>query len=615
MVTALCAIYVWPSVYRGWIPHDIGILAQSAQRILDGELPHRDFDELYTGGLSYFHAFSFQVFGTQLSSIRTTFFLCCLLFFVGLHRVARRLAPPGLGELTVLAAVGWSIPNYFESMPSWYNLFCATLGLAAIFRFIDAQHRGWLIAAGLCGACSVLCKIVGLYFIAAIYVFLAYRRQLLAPRILNPWSRQQAGAWLLPMAVFLVCLVWLTLIWLMVRRNLEPMLFVQLLVPSVAVAATACVASIRHVKSTEPSQAEAGSDSSWKRPLFELLADWGAFSVGVALPLFAFLTLHMVGGALDDLFLGVFVLPFTRLTGATYPFPEGWLALGGASLFLMLGLTLVARGRWDKWAALAIIACAAWLSYLSIWEARTMAILAARLVPPALTVTVAVILVGYSKRLNSRDQQVLFLLFAVASFCAFIQFPFAAPIYFCFVAPLFLLLFQAMCNLQAEPMRFTAWSSALVGLLFAVGYVNPFSFFDDPLQVSRDPPINLLSMARGGIYVSQRDRDVYEALVQSIQAHSPNDAAILATPDCPEVYFISERQNPTRNLIELFEQAEGGHDHVTEGLVGDINVVVINLEPKHSRHLSQQVISSWLEQFERNETIGNFLVCFDRKNY
>src|SRR3989454_5257856 len=37
---------------RGWVPHDAGSLAQSAERVLAGELPHRDFDEIYTGGAS-----------------------------------------------------------------------------------------------------------------------------------------------------------------------------------------------------------------------------------------------------------------------------------------------------------------------------------------------------------------------------------------------------------------------------------------------------------------------------------------------------------------------------------------------------------------------------------
>ena len=41
---------------RGWIPHDEGQLGHTAERIVNSELPHRDFVEPYTGGLSYLHA-------------------------------------------------------------------------------------------------------------------------------------------------------------------------------------------------------------------------------------------------------------------------------------------------------------------------------------------------------------------------------------------------------------------------------------------------------------------------------------------------------------------------------------------------------------------------------
>ena len=54
------ALYESYFLYRGWFPQDEGALAESARRVLAGELPHRDFAELYTGALSYLHALGFQ---------------------------------------------------------------------------------------------------------------------------------------------------------------------------------------------------------------------------------------------------------------------------------------------------------------------------------------------------------------------------------------------------------------------------------------------------------------------------------------------------------------------------------------------------------------------------
>src|SRR4051812_31709263 len=56
VVVLLSSTWLWIHLTRGWIPHDDGALAQSAERVLQGQLPHRDFDELYTGGLTFLNA-------------------------------------------------------------------------------------------------------------------------------------------------------------------------------------------------------------------------------------------------------------------------------------------------------------------------------------------------------------------------------------------------------------------------------------------------------------------------------------------------------------------------------------------------------------------------------
>src|ERR1035438_3469802 len=57
---------------------DDGALSQSALRVMQGQLPHRDFAEIYTGGLSFIHALAFRIFGVNLISLR----ICVFLFFL-----------------------------------------------------------------------------------------------------------------------------------------------------------------------------------------------------------------------------------------------------------------------------------------------------------------------------------------------------------------------------------------------------------------------------------------------------------------------------------------------------------------------------------------------------
>ena len=57
-------------VGRFWIPLDDGTLAQSAERVMAGQLPHRDFYDPYTGLNAVVGALAFKVFGTNLMSLR-----------------------------------------------------------------------------------------------------------------------------------------------------------------------------------------------------------------------------------------------------------------------------------------------------------------------------------------------------------------------------------------------------------------------------------------------------------------------------------------------------------------------------------------------------------------
>ncbi len=78
LVWLVSAAYVFPFRLRGWTPHDEGVLALEAQYVLDGEMPHRDFPEIYTGGFSYWNALVFRVFGVRMISPRLALFLCFL---------------------------------------------------------------------------------------------------------------------------------------------------------------------------------------------------------------------------------------------------------------------------------------------------------------------------------------------------------------------------------------------------------------------------------------------------------------------------------------------------------------------------------------------------------
>src|SRR6202142_14374 len=176
-VLVIAGIYVGVHIGKGWVPADDGTLSQSALRVMQGQLPHSDFGEVYTGGLSFIHALAFRAFGVNLMSLRICVFLFFLTWVPAVYYIAQRLISPIAAGFITLLAVAWSYPNYSAAMPSWYNLFFATFGAAAMLRYLDVRTRRWLFIAGVCGGVSILIKVIGAYYVAGALLFLAFLEQ------------------------------------------------------------------------------------------------------------------------------------------------------------------------------------------------------------------------------------------------------------------------------------------------------------------------------------------------------------------------------------------------------------------------------------------------------
>src|SRR5260370_6968883 len=121
LVSVIAGTYVGVRVNQSWIAVDDGILAQSALRVLQGQLPHSDFVEIYTGGLSFIHAAAFRVFGVNLLALRICVFLFFLTWVPAVYYVALRFTPPLTAAMVALLAIAWTFPNYMSPIPSWYN--------------------------------------------------------------------------------------------------------------------------------------------------------------------------------------------------------------------------------------------------------------------------------------------------------------------------------------------------------------------------------------------------------------------------------------------------------------------------------------------------------------
>ena len=97
---------------------DEGTFSQSATRILDGQLPHRDFTEIYTGGLAFLNAGVFAVFGQNLVWLRLPLFLVFVAYIPCVYAVSRRFVPRLPSALVALFAVAWGPVTYPAALTS-----------------------------------------------------------------------------------------------------------------------------------------------------------------------------------------------------------------------------------------------------------------------------------------------------------------------------------------------------------------------------------------------------------------------------------------------------------------------------------------------------------------
>ncbi len=553
LVWIVAVVYLGLRADRGWIPHDEGYLGQSAERVLAGELPHRDFDDPYTGGLAYLHAAAFLAFGVKLTSLRLLLLLASAVFVAAVYAVAARALPPPAAAAATLAAIAWSLPLYFAALPSWYNLFFASFGTLALLRHLDTGRRRWLFAAGLAGGLSFLIKSVALYYVAAALLFLVYREQ-----VLHAESRQQelsAGpARGFRVATASAVVAFAGVVALLVSRSPGPMEIFHFLLP---------VFALCGLLLWNESQIEAGGTGErWRR----LLGLVGPFAAGCLLPVALFLVPYLLSGSGWDLFAGLFLLPQKRFQFATTALPAPWTlaaALPAAALLAAPWLRAFSPRPWMVAAAAAAGAAVVAFGdhpavHRAVWSSVR------PLVPLAVGFGCLLLVRGVRppgdrdrrgrwRRLPARQRQELFLLLAVAGLVSLVQFPDAFGVYFGYAAPLVVLALARVVASQRRSPRALHAVALLTYLAFAVVWLHRSMVLTTG---DRYWPVTLdtrLDVERGGLRVPRRMAEHYRRLVEEIERRSAPGAYIYATPDCPEVYFLAGRRNPTRTLFEFFD--------------------------------------------------------------
>lgn len=586
LVMIIAGTYVGVRVGQSWIAVDDGTLAQSAVRVLQGQLPHSDFVEVYTGGLSFIHAAAFRVFGVNLLSLRICVFLFFLAWVPAVYSIALRFTPPLTAGMVALLAIAWSFPNYEAAMPSWYNLFFATFGAAALLHYLEVRTRRWLFIAGLCGGISILIKVIGFYYIASVLLFLAFLEQ-----SDNEQPGTEKKSWGYRVFTAGALLAFLSTLIYMLHRRLAAGEFYHFLLPSLAVVGMILLGERK---------AGAGTGERFAALLRLLIP----FIGGAVIPIVIFLIPYALAGSVGGFFSGVTSSAIAHaidLAVARPVSPEHIVALLPLVAFLAAGM------YWKQFQGRVVGAAVALLAVVVVVRATRFELVYSGVWTSVAMLTPVVVAAGVASilALRSRDgvsklqRERLVLLVALAATCTLVQYPFPVPIYLCYALPLTVLALVAIVT-TVRKQRGTYVLASLVGLYltFAVVSMIPRHIAEYSHAFGRR---DVLRVPRGGLQIE--DEPFFEALTIFLQQHAPN-GLMYAGNDCPELYFLTGLKNVTRD-----DYGAPPEEALRALQSNDIKVVVIFESPYFpSAQTSPEVRAEVVKRFPHTTSFEIFQV-------
>jgi hypothetical protein len=583
------AIVLAPQLDQGWWPHDDGSLAQSAERVLAGELPHRDFTELYTGLLTFLNAGVFALAGEDLLHLRLPLFAGYLGFLACFFSIARRLVSPSWAFVATLFAATWSTPVFPVPIASWYLLFLGTAAILAGVRYFETRRLSWVILSGALGGVAVAVKVTAIWPVLAVTLALTTAPLLEGASASGAARRRGAIVVASAAATFVVIAA-------VLGGRLSAGFTAGLLVPVAILLGALGLVGWKAFT----------SDAERTRDTYLDVCLYGA---GVLAPLGLFALPYVLTGGVVDLAEGVFVTPKSRLEFASSDMP-----LMASTAAIAVVVLVVLHSRLDGKGRLAVdvlgiavmslllLSATSELSYSALWDTT-------RALAPVVVVTGAVAVARRTPEEPGRAS-ISLLVILVGGFTTLIQFPFAAPVYFCYVAPLLLLAAIASMQRLRIPLGLLPAAALVTLVIFGSRQLDHQPLVSLGRAYEADTQTEVLQPGRASVRVKPGTKRTYNRLRRLVVEHRGEANAIFAGPDAPEVYFLTRSRNLTPALLDFLDTSGSTRGSSLLRLLEEnqVPVVVLNHTPLQSPPLDPHTVRHIRVLYREGKHLGRFEV-------
>ncbi|HUK91333.1 MAG TPA: glycosyltransferase family 39 protein [Blastocatellia bacterium] len=159
------------------LSYSIGYNLYGATRVLNGEVPYRDFHTLYPPATVYLNALLFNAFGISLYTALLGVCVFKVLTSITIYLCAKRLMTLSWALAATGFSVIWLRPNGpFKAVPMHYGGLFLALSLLFVLRYIDGRRVANLFAAGVSiGVLALFKHNIGAYALIGFSLFLVFR--------------------------------------------------------------------------------------------------------------------------------------------------------------------------------------------------------------------------------------------------------------------------------------------------------------------------------------------------------------------------------------------------------------------------------------------------------
>lgn len=173
---------IWPSV--------IGYSVAPAERVMQGEVPYRDFLYNYTPGMLWLNAIMMKLLGATIWTVRVGLFAFKLASFAVMFYIGRRLVGKWAALIPIALTLGWLGYKYiFGVFPTQYSMLFILLGLLFMMKYDETEKRYWMALSGLAvGTVFIFKYNVGIVLFAFVTAAIFIKEAMLS-EVMTGWSR------------------------------------------------------------------------------------------------------------------------------------------------------------------------------------------------------------------------------------------------------------------------------------------------------------------------------------------------------------------------------------------------------------------------------------------